>query len=507
MKKYIAMLAVAVLLFSCNEKEEYTASDDSIATSSDTLTFGPEGGSQSLTVTSSGDWRLSGLSDWVKPSASEGRNGAVISFAAEANESYDAKEAEFKFFTGSAVKKVVVKTTPAYVIALESDSEVKVSSDASDVNVKLKTNIAELDAEFSDSGADWIALESRTDVFGMTILKFNVKRSQSFRDRESVLKISGAGKEVSVKLVQAQRDTIAFSENRVVYDLTARDVEVKFKTNITSEFELASWMEKTDETSGAEDADGLTEKTIRLHLSESVSSRIYTLSFKMNGIEYGKYTIKQQNPDPILCNISDAALRSKLNELGWIIGDDTTTECEVLETGLTATSLSLSSTYSPFYAKKIDGLGSFPVLETLSATYAPSLSLIDVADSKSLKTIKMQKVYKIEEIRTGSSPVEEVDFGTSSSGYITTSKVTISGENIKTIYANYSSWYIITYGNDGIKELDVTGCPALTSLKAKRAYDSTVTLQTIYITAAQKTAIDAGTLVVEKADSAEFVVK
>ncbi len=513
MKKYIAMLAVAVLLFSCNEKEEHIASDDSIATSSDTLNFGPEGGSQSLTVTSSGDWRISGLSDWVKPSASEGRNGAVISFTAEANESYDAKEAEFKFFTGSAVKKVVMKTTPVYEIALESDSEVKVSSDASDVNVKLKTNIAELDAEFSESGADWIALESRTDVLGMTILKFNVKRSQSSRDRESVLKISGAGREVSVKLVQAQRDTIVFTEDRVVYDLTARDVEVKFKTNITPEFDLASWMEKTDETSGAEDADGLTEKTIKLHLSESVSSRTYTLSFKMNGIEYGKYTIKQQNPNPILCNISDAALRSKLNEMGWIICDDTTTECEVLETGLTATSLSLqgSGYYNPFDAKKIDGLGSFPVLETLSATNAPSLSLIDVSDSKSLKTIKMSKVYKIEEIKTGSSPVEEVNFGTSYSDYISTSKVTISGENIKTIYANYSSWYI-SDGYDGIKELDVTGCPALTSLKAKRAYDgwddSTVSsLQTIYITSAQKTAIDAGTLVVEKADSAEFVVK
>lgn len=512
MKKYIMMLAAAALLFSCNEKEEHTAFSDSIATSADTLAFGPEGGSQSLTVTSSDDWRLSGLSDWVKPSAVKGKSGAVISFTAEANDSGDTKEAEFKFFTGSAVKKVVVKTTPAYVVALESDSEVNISSDASDVNVKLQTNISDLKTEFSDGGADWISLESRTDVFGMTLLKFNVKRSQVFRSRESVLKISGSGQEVSVKLVQAQRDTIIFTENRVVLDLAERDVTVKFKTNINPEFELASWMEKTDETSGAEDTDGLTEKTVKLHLSESVASRLYTLTFKMNDKEYGKYTIKQQNPNPILCNISDAALRAKLNELGWIIGDDTTTECEVLEAGLTGTSLSLggSGYYSYFYAEKIDGLGAFPALATLGITRASSLSTVDVTDSKSLKSIKMQQVYKIEEIKTGSSPVEEVNFGSYSSDYISTSKVTISGENIKTVYANNSSWYI-SYGYDEIEELDVTGCPALTTLKAKRAYEgwsgSDVSLKRICITEAQKAAIDAGTLVVEKADETDFVVK
>lgn len=41
MKKYIMMLAAVALLFSCNEKEEHTASSDSVSTSADTLTFGP----------------------------------------------------------------------------------------------------------------------------------------------------------------------------------------------------------------------------------------------------------------------------------------------------------------------------------------------------------------------------------------------------------------------------------------------------------------------------------
>jgi hypothetical protein len=146
----------------------------------------------------------------------------------------------------------------------------------------------------------------------------------------------------------------------------------------------------------------------------------------------------------------------------------------------------------------------------LSVTNA-EVSSIDVSDSKSLKTVKLQQDYKIREIKTGSSPVTEVNFGTYRYDYISSSSVSVSGDNILTIYANSSSRYI-SYGYDGIEELDVTGCPSLVSLKAKREYSNywsgtTVSLKTIYVTAAQKAAIDAGTLAVEKSDQASIVVK
>ena len=512
MKRYILILASVALMFGCNEKDAPLVSNDSITASADTLSFGPEGGTQELRITSSGDWRISGLSDWVKPSATEGRNGATISFTAEENSGSETKESVFKIFTGSAVKQIALKMDPAYMVSLESDAEVNIASDGEAVNVKLDTNIPDFDLEYSGDGADWISFDSRMDAFGMTMLKFNVDKSRIFKNRNSVVKIKGEGKEISVKFIQAQRDTIIVDGSRIVYDLAARDMEIKLKSNVEPDYSLASWMEKTGETAEPAGEDGLAERTIKIHLNEASSSRIYTLSFSNNNVVYSKYTVKQQNPNPILCNISDATLRVKLTELGWIIGDETSTECEVLEPGLTGTSLSLSGSgyYYRFGAEKIDGLGAFPMLETLSVTNA-EVSSIDVSDSKSLKTVKLQQDYKIREIKTGSSPVTEVNFGTYRYDYISSSSVSVSGDNIRTIYANNSSYYI-SYGYDGIEELDVTGCPSLVSLKAKREYSNywsgtTVSLKTIYVTAAQKTAIDAGTLAVEKSDQASIVVK
>ena len=93
MKKCILILAsAALILFSCTDKNDNIVVFDSIATSADTLKFGPDGGTLDLNITSSGDWRLSGLCDWVTPSATEGKDGATITFTAKPSNSKSAQE-------------------------------------------------------------------------------------------------------------------------------------------------------------------------------------------------------------------------------------------------------------------------------------------------------------------------------------------------------------------------------------------------------------------------------
>lgn len=511
MKKYILLLASAALLLSCSEKENTTVSEDSISVSADTLKFGPDGGTMDLKVTSSGDWRLSGLCDWVTPSSTEGKNGATVTFTAEPSESDVAQEGYFKFFTGEAVKKIVVTSTPAYVVSLLSDETVEIVSDGGSASVKINTNVPDLQFEYSGDGADWISFGQRSDAFGVTMLKFDVKRSGVFTSRESTVTVKGEGKSVDVKFIQAQRDTVMAAEARTVYDLTARDVEFTLRSNIDFDYSFASWMTKISETEGTKGSDGLTSKTYKVHLEESVASRFHTFEFSKNGTVYGKYTIKQQNPNPVLCDIPDPKLRTKLTDMGWIIGDESSEECEILEPGLTGTSLTLagSSYYNAFEVDKISGLGAFPKLETLNVNRS-SVSSIDVSDSKTLKSITVQQVTNLTEIKTGGSPVASIDFGTYSYDYFDIEQITISGNNITAISMNSSSYYIY-YGYDKFAKLDVTGCPALTDLKAKREYSGwgnpTCVLKEIYITAAQQAAIESGSLTVTKSDMTEIKVK
>lgn len=71
MKKiFIAFVAVACALSACSDDD--TADDLSRATISitpDAIPAGPDGTTTQVTVTSSGDWRLAGVCDWVHPSA------------------------------------------------------------------------------------------------------------------------------------------------------------------------------------------------------------------------------------------------------------------------------------------------------------------------------------------------------------------------------------------------------------------------------------------------------
>lgn len=515
MKKYILILAaLSFAAFSCSdENDDPVSSNDKIEVSLDTLSFGPEGGQLGVKITSSGDWRVSGLCDWASPLAESGKSGETLTFDVLESSSMSSQKAVFKVFTGSAVKSVVLMQNPAYVIDLTSDEEVSFTSDGGSASVNVTTNVESLEFEFSDGGADWISYDSRSEAFGSTILKFNVDRSQAFKARESTITIKGEGNSATVKFTQAQRDTILVDAARVVYDLQARDIELTFKTNV--EFTISgagSWMTTSSDESTGKGADGLLTRTIKAHLDEAVASRQSVLDLVYGKNTLLKFIVKQQNPNPILCDIADANLRTKLNDLGWVLADESSTECEVLEAGLTGTSLSLAGSgyYYNLEVETISGLGAFPKLETLSIQQC-NVKTIDVSDCKALTTISMNRVYEIREIKTGDSPVTSVDFGTYSYDYFNNETVTISGNNIETISMNSSSYYIY-YGYDMIRTLDVTGCPALKTLKAKREYSSSwagnsTSLKTINMTAAQKAAVDAGTLTVDKSDSCEIVVK
>ncbi len=511
MKKYILILAsAALILFSCTDKDDNIVVHDSIATSADTLKFGPDGGTMDLKVTSSGDWRLSGLCDWVTPSATEGKDGATITFTAEPSNSKSAQEASFKVFTGSAVKKIIVTSTPAYVVDLKSEEEVAVVCNGGSANVKLDTNVPDLEFEYSGDGADWISFSQRSDAFGMTMLQFNVKKSKLFKSRESVITIKGEGKSINVKFIQAQRDTLIVEGNRVVYDLASRDVELKMRTNIDYNVDLASWMTNAGETVGATDADGLTEKTLKIHLDEAAASRSYTVKISKGSTEYVRYTIKQQNPNPVLVNIPDAVLRTKLTELGWILGDESSDECELLEQGLVGTSLNISSSsnWNTINIQDLTGLEAFPKLEELTLAGLTATSL-DLSSIRALKTLKINRIQHLVTLKAGEN-LKDVDFTGYSYDYLDAAQLTISGTGIETIKANSSSYYI-SYGYEKLATIDVTGCPALKTLQVKREYNRYGSiycyLNTINVTAAQKSAIDAGTLTVEKSDKTEIVVK
>ena len=511
MKKYIVLLtALLSALMSCSDKEESMIPVDEISVSTDTLKFSPDGGILEVKVTSSSDWRMSGLSEWVVPSVTSGVSGTTVSFTAVPNdEDYDRK-AEFKAFVGTAVRKIVAISLSKPEFQLSSDSEMTFSSDGGTSYVRLSTNVDELEYSLSDNGSLWITLGAESEAFGYKARVIDVKKNNLYVNRESVLTVKGAETSLPVRIIQRQRDTVGTSEPSLEYDLQSRDIEFRIRTNFDAHYELAEWMTLVSVTDGAVGDDGLVEKTFKIHLNESVASRSFEIKFSLGSRLMLGIVVKQKNPNPVITNISDAVLRDRLAEMGWVYSDGDGTECEVLEPGLVGKEITITTTgYSPLDVKIIDGLGGFPMLEGLAIANA-NVSTVDVSDCPRLAKVSMSQTQNVENVVTGSSPVSEVEIITAAYGSSAVSSISFSGDNIKTIRMNSNSSMIGSW--EKLTSVDVTGCPALGDLHAKRAYvnyygDERCVLASIYVTAAQKAAIDAGTLTVEKSDSTEIVVK
>ena len=128
MKKYLLLLAImSALLVSCekpenNEPEPPVPEPEySILISPAELTFGAEGGEQSVTVTSSEDWYLYGESDWCKVSASYGENGDIVTVAASQYDNTSEKRtATFTFRCGDKdVELAVTQEAKVYSISVD----------------------------------------------------------------------------------------------------------------------------------------------------------------------------------------------------------------------------------------------------------------------------------------------------------------------------------------------------------------------------------------------------
>lgn len=514
MKQHILFLAVAALaLPACGEKQAPVAVDDSAVEISETaLVAGPEGGEFSVNVTSSGAWRVSGLCDWVTLSSETGNSGQPLTLTVAPNPTEEVRTAVFKVFAGSAVRALTVTSNPSYRLTLVSDEAVSVAADANAFSVSLRSNVT----DFQVSTPDWIRMDGSQTAFGKRIFAFKVARSAEFKAREGKVVI-GAGvtdEAAEVTVTQAQRDTVFVVEGRsLVQGLEAMDLTLHIRSNIDFNYSLPSWLSEVSSSETEMDGEtGLKTRTVELHADACGGSRAHNLTFykgNATGTTFGSVYIKQQNPNPVFADIKDANLASQLETAGWILADPATGRSEILETGLTATSLTLgtmSNSYSQTQLGSLEGLEAFPSLATLNIGNT-TLQKVDVSAFPALTALTLLSNRPLSEVNLGDRPIPSLSCRSTGYGYSTAKDVVFKGSQVTSIDFSGSSSYIGYGYESSLESVDVTGCPALTSLNTRRVsssswYSQQTSLATIYVTAAQKEV-----LTVTKNDHTEIVVK
>ena len=487
MKKIMIILAAAAFVLpACQTKtdpvpDDQPAVESTISLSEDTVLAGPDGGSFPVTVTSSEDWTVAGYCPWAEVSATTGKSGSSFNVNVEENAEGVTRTATFKVFAGNAVQVLTLISEPTFGTELLTADSFSVNANANSIQVTLDSN-----APLSYELPDWITLDNFSTFGSKQIYHFNVLRSQEFKARESAIVFTHSSLEepIEIAVTQAQRDTAFVAEGTsLVKGIDAFTSTLNIKTNVPSvSYSLPSWLSETVESEETEvDDSGLRTRVISLSATAGNYTRSSTVQFRSGSTTIGSLFVKQQNPNPVYATIPDATLANLLVSNGWLERDEED-RLEVIETGATATSLTVGSATT-----EISGLEVFPALTAV--TVNQNCPKIDLSKCKGITTLTLgTSCRSIAEILFGNdNPISS--FGTTStSHYFTSTKLVISGAKLTSISLSITNANACR--NCQLSELDVTGCPALVTLNCRRTSTSaTSPLNTIYMTQAQADAV------------------
>ena len=133
-------------------------------------------------------------------------------------------------------------------------------------------------------------------------------------------------------------------------------------------------------------------------------------------------------------------------------------QCGVLETGLTATNLRISGVVN------FTGIGSFPNLTSLRIDYGDGIKKLNLSELHNLTTLQMEGVVNCEEYNLGDNPIKKFTIG-DQYAYLSIPSLKIISEKVETV--DVTLWHsYVRY--DKVTSIDVSECPALTTLKADR---------------------------------------
>lgn len=498
-KSSIILLSAALTMWGCdNSDDSENGIGDSISLSTSVIQMDRNGGESSVTVTSSGDWRIAGACDWAIPSATSGKSGEVVTFTIDANADEEARTVTFKFFTGSAVAPLKIESNPNYTLNLLSDANISITNEENtNIQVQFDTNIADISIDYSDNGGEWLTVSNIVEFAGKTTIIFAATENEKYVDRSTTISFSNPLIEtpVTVQLTQARTEAIIPEKELFTFGLDATEVSFQVKANVEYEISVTegeSWITDQQISTPQEGEDGLSTVTVTYKLSEATDTRggIINIAATESSLNT-QVAIVQKDENTELATIPDDVLRSHCESQGWILSL-AGAQCVILEQGLTATTLDYYS-----YSNRISdltGIENFPELTNISLYYISDMTKLDISGLHKVSTLSFYSPTKCTEYNLGDNPISSFNIGGQYT-YVNTNSLTIISSKVETIDLSVMSWY---QDYDNVTSIDVSQCPALKTLNANRG----AKVKTLYMSESQKETVE-----VTKNDATEIVYK
>ncbi len=471
LKNRIIVFLLAFTVWGCSDKDEpMTENASSVSLSTDIIQMDRNGGDVPVTITSSDNWRLAGVYDWVHPSATEGESGEIVTFTIDPNQMNEKRVAVFKFFVGASVASLQVETEFGYSIALLSETEISMPKEENEVKIQFATNVIDPVISCSEGSEEWLTLNKSIDFAGILTLSFSAIENEMYKDRSAAITVSSplVAEPVEVQIFQARTEAIIPESDLLLYDFSENTVSFSVKYNVEYEASVTKGSEWIAIQSASEPIvgdDGLSTVMLNCRLNEASETRGGMIRIaKVDGKLGSDISIVQKDPGVDLIAIPDNTLRTVCINNGWVfsvIGN----QCIVLEAGLKATFLATS------YYDKVDdltGIEYFPNLTSINIQYCGDMKKVDISGLYKVSSLSLSEAYSCGEYILGDNPI--LSFNVNGYEYSESENLVLSGSKIQSMDLSLISSYV---RYDKVKAIDVSGCPALITLNADRSSNIT----------------------------------
>ena len=291
MKKILFAAAAVLALFSCNNKPQMEApKPDAIEVTPRSATFGEQGGTADVIVTSNADWTLEAEQayTWVTTSKAEGQDGDIVTFTVEPNLVEDL-QANFTFKSGIATATFTVFSYAGEAPALELKSEANLSLgyEAEQVEILVSTNrnhYRDLECTLSEGAAEWLTyratLPGETEADAK--IYFEAAALEGLADREAKVTISAPGlTPVEVNLTQYAKHVLSTPSPRYTVAVEGETIMVPLSANVAYDIAMEGaegWL-----TVGEPTAEGLPFTAVALESGKRAATVTFTQTDAVEG--------------------------------------------------------------------------------------------------------------------------------------------------------------------------------------------------------------------------------
>ncbi|WP_289730938.1 BACON domain-containing carbohydrate-binding protein [uncultured Alistipes sp.] len=413
MKKYLILLASAMLAWSCGDdknvdepqKPEPPVTEAAISLSATEYAFAAAGGtSDEITVTSSGAWELIGDDKVFEPSAKSGENGDKVTFTVGVNPKSEERTGTFQFLCDGEIAELTLTQSGGDELTIET-REYAAPVKGGSIYVEVKASGA---FEYTvEEGADWLTKPTAASAAAATPERAELvaAANDTGKARQATVTFTLGELSVPVVVTQAQNDVLKVAEGTdVTYNVgkPAETIAFAFEANFKPAVAASADWITVGEPVAASAEEGVAAYTLSIEVAandgEPREGKV-TIAHPENAELNLEVTIKQDGEEPLpegAVRIPDANFRAKLLALGYI-ESDASEVCMPTQSGKDATTMDVNRSN----ITDLTGIEAFTNLTNLSIWGNTEITRLDLSKNTKISSLNINQLTKLTYVNLG----------------------------------------------------------------------------------------------------------